>query len=172
MSSPTESTTEQMVSLIDNIKGDIPDQKYIEIMDKLKELHNVKKTYKYLITYIDFETIALGFQPNDYDDSVLQVKVIEKKHTELVELNEILHKDHGTGSYQSLGKSFKYCIHRGKLEHNELRETKYYSNDDIGSVSNVYVEKPNSIIINIQKVETCNIQGGAVLKFVKDTELD
>ena len=50
MSSPTESTTEQMVSLIDNIKGDIPDQKYIEIMDKLKELNEEEKTYKYIIT--------------------------------------------------------------------------------------------------------------------------
>jgi len=143
MSSPTESTTEQMVSLIDNIKGDIPDQKYIEIMDKLKELNEEEKTYKYIITHTCYRAMTIC-NGND-----IKIKVNREIKEILVELKEPLQID-SNGIYECLGDTFLYyCINKKNLSTQSCRCINSFDEDEF----DLEVELPQDVIINVRKLD-------------------
>lgn len=144
MSSSTESTTEQMVSLIDNIKGDIPDQKYIELMDKLKELNKEeKKTYKYVIKHTDYRAMTIC-NGND-----IKIKVNREIKDILVELNKPLETD-SNGIYRCLGDTFLYyCFNKKILSTQSCRCVNRFDEDEF----ELEVELPQDVIINVRKLD-------------------
>lgn len=144
MSSPTESTTEQMVSLIDNIKGDIPDQKYIEIMDKLKELNEEEKTYKYIITHTFYEAITMS------QDNEIKIKVVGSIQEILVELKEPLNIDLD-GGYSCIGRAFLYYNFREKEIDFDccIKQIAGFEEDDY----ELEVQLPSKIILKVKKFD-------------------